>query len=234
MSSTATPSSRPMDPAVLVARDKEDVVVGDEVVRHKLSSRVIHWAVSVTFFVCLFTGFPIWTPFFGWMAALFGGLSVCRVVHPWAGLAFFLAYAVMFFDWMSDMVFRPDEKGWFGPKLFRYLRWEHEDDNVGKYNGGQKFFFWTAAAGAIGLILSGLVMWFPESFPALVRQFAFVLHDITFVLFAVAIVFHIYLSTVAEPGTFRSMTRGTVTRKWARLHHPGWYRDVTGKDSHRS
>ena len=46
------------------------------------------------------------------------------------------------------------------------------------------------------------------------------IHDVTFILFAVAIVFHIYLGTSAEPGTFRSMTRGTVTRKWARLHHP--------------
>jgi cytochrome b subunit of formate dehydrogenase len=24
------------------------------------------------------------------------------------------------------------------------------------------------------------------------------------------------------------MTRGTVTKAWAKLHHPRWYRDVTG------
>jgi formate dehydrogenase subunit gamma len=42
----------------------------------------------------------------------------------------------------------------------------------------------------------------------------------------VAIVLHIYLGTAAEPGTFRSMTRGTVTRAWARLHHPGLYREL--------
>jgi len=223
----------PLDPAVRVARNQEDVLVGNEIVRHKLSSRVIHWVVAVTFFACLLTGMPIWTPVFGWMAHLFGGLSVCRVVHPWAGLAFFVASAVMTLDWYSEMTLDRSQKGWWGPRLFRYLKWELEDENVGKYNEGQKFYFWTVGLGALGVLLSGLVMWFPRFFPPLVRQFSYLLHDVTFIAFAVAIVFHIYLSTSAEPGTFGSMTRGTVTRKWARLHHPRWFREVTGEDPRR-
>src|SRR5204863_8305760 len=95
---------RPLDPAVLVARDDEDVVVGEEIVRHRLASRVVHWTVALGFFLSLATGMPIWMPLFGWMAALFGGLSVCRVLHPWFGLAFFGASAVMFFEWIGDMV----------------------------------------------------------------------------------------------------------------------------------
>jgi formate dehydrogenase subunit gamma len=224
---------RPLDPAVLVARDREDVAVGGEIVRHRLRSRVLHWTVSVTFFACLLTGMPIWTPVFGWMANLFGGLSVCRVLHPWLGLAFFVSAAVMTLDWRSEMILDRGQKGWWGPRLFHYLKWELEDQNVGKYNEGQKFYFWTVGLGALGLLVSGLIMWFPASFPALVRQLSFVLHDLTFILFAVAVIFHIYLSTSAEPGTFRSMTRGTVTRKWARLHHPRWFREVTGEDARR-
>ena len=100
--STANPSAH-MDAAVAAARDREDIVVGNEIVRHRRSSRVIHWTVAVTFLVCAATGMPIWTPLFGWMASLFGGLSVCRVLHPWAGLAFFLSSAVMFFHWLADM-----------------------------------------------------------------------------------------------------------------------------------
>lgn len=224
---------RPLDPAVLVAREKEDVAVGNEIVRHRLRSRVIHWSVAVTFFGCLFTGMPIWTPLFGWMAQYFGGLSVCRVIHPWLGVAFFVAAAVMTSDWRSEMRMDRTQKGWWGPRLFHYLKWELEDVNVGKYNEGQKYYFWTVWLGALGVLVSGVVMWFPRSFPAIVRELAIVLHDVTFIAFAVAVVFHIYLSTSAEPGTFRSMTRGTVTRKWARLHHPRWFRDVTGEDPRR-
>jgi formate dehydrogenase subunit gamma len=54
-----------------------------------------------------------------------------------------------------------------------------------------------------------------------------------FIFFGVAIVAHIYLGTAAEPGTFSAMSRGTVSKAWARLHHPKWYREVTGEETRR-
>jgi formate dehydrogenase subunit gamma len=220
-----------LDPAIVRARDVEDVVVGDQIVRHRLASRVIHWSVALTFFASLLSGLPIWTPIFGWMAGLFGGLQVCRWLHPWAGVAFTVASAVMFFHWLKEMILRPEERDWLGPKTLRYLRHETtEDEDVGKYNGGQKLFFFVVSLGAVGLLASGIVLWLPVSFPPLLKEIAILLHEVTFILFAVAIVFHIYLGTAAEPGTFGSMVRGTVTRSWARLHHPGWYRQVTGEE----
>ena len=228
--SAAPTRDRAMDEAVIVARDRENVVVGNEIIRHRLSSRVIHWCVAVTFFACLLTGLPIWTPAFAWMAPLFGGLQVCRWLHPWAGIAFSLASLVMLVAWFSEMELRPDEKNWIGPRLFTYMRYQGDDAEIGKYNGGQKIFFFTSALAALGLLVSGVVLWFPLRFPELVRELAVLLHDVTFILFAVTIVFHIYLGTAAEPGTFGSMTRGTVTRAWARLHHPKWYREITGRE----
>ena len=52
-------------------------------------------------------------------------------------------------------------------------------------------------------------------------------------LFFAMIIGHIYLGTAAEPGTFRSMVRGTVTKSWAQLHHPRWYREVTSDQPKR-
>ena len=43
-------------------------------------------------------------------------------------------------------------------------------------------------------------------------------------------IIHIYEGTAAAPGTFQSMTNGTVTEDWAWTHHPAWYGDVTGRD----
>src|SRR6266536_3804781 len=107
MARPAAAHRRPADPAVIMGQTREDVVVGNEIVRHNRSSRLIHWSVAVTFFVCAFTGMPIWTPVFGWMAHLFGGLTVCRLLHPWMGIAFFLASAVMFVHWIADMRLEP-------------------------------------------------------------------------------------------------------------------------------
>jgi formate dehydrogenase subunit gamma len=230
--STAAPHAD-MNPAIIAARDREDIVVGNEIIRHKRSSRLMHWTVAVTFFVCLFTGLPIWTPIFAWMAAFFGGLSVCRVVHPWAGIAFFVASAWMFFHWLRDMRLRPEERDWLGPKALSYMRYQSDMPDAGKYNGGQKLFFWAVSLGAVGLLISGLLIWFPLLFPLVIREAGFIIHDITFILFTVGVIGHMYLGTAAEPGTFGSMTRGTVTRRWARLHHPGWLRDLTGRDAPR-
>jgi formate dehydrogenase subunit gamma len=219
------------DPAVAMAREREDVAVGAEIVRHRRSSRLMHWSVAATFFLCLLTGMPIWSPIFGWMANIFGGLAVCRWLHPWFGSAYFVTACAMFFHWRKEMVLEDSERGWLGPKAIQYMRYEGDDSSVGKYNGGQKLLFWAVSLAALSLLASGLVLWFPFEARTEIRQAAILLHDITFILFTVAIVLHIYLGTAAEPGTFGSMTRGTVSKDWAKLHHPRWYREVTGDSS---
>lgn len=228
MSAAVPPSAA--DPAILRARRTEDVVVGDEIVRHRLASRVIHWSVALFFLVALLSGLPIWTPVFGWTAHLFGGLDVCRWLHPWTGVLFCAAVLAMFFHWLGDMRLEPKDREWLRPrKVMEYMTHQGDDSEVGKYNGGQKLFFFAAALGAVGLIVSGLVLWFPLTFPRTASEAAILLHDVTFIVFVVAVVLHVYLGTAAEPGTFRSMVRGTVTRSWARLHHPRWYREVIGE-----
>jgi formate dehydrogenase subunit gamma len=212
-----------------VARNQEDVVVGDEIVRHKLSARVVHWAVAVFFIGALFTGMPIWSPVFGWMAQIFGGLHVCRWLHAWLGVGFALATVAMVVQWAGQMRFDATDKKFNAREYMRFSG--PTDPNVGRYNGGQKFFFWAAALGGLAMLLSGVVLWWPTSFPMSLRWISIVVHDIAFIAFFAAIVGHIYLGTAAEPGTFQSMTRGTVTKSWARLHHPRWYREVTGEKS---
>src|ERR1700687_2282669 len=91
------------DMAVVRARETENVVVGQEIVRHRVSSRVIPWSVAVVMLLSLSTGLPIWTPIFGWMAALSGGLSVCRWLHPWTGVLFAASSLVMFVHWLKEM-----------------------------------------------------------------------------------------------------------------------------------
>jgi len=217
-----------IDTPVIVARDRDNVAVGDEIVRHRLATRLIHWSVALTFFIALVSGMPIWSPIFGWMAYLVGGLEAARLIHPYAGVLFFIASIVQFFHWLPDMHFREDQKGWLSGKALKYMRWERVEES-GKYNGGQMLFFWAVCLGAVGFLLSGIPMWFPLQFPVWVREICILIHDITFIAFVLAVIAHIYLGTAAEPGTFRAMTSGTVTRKWARFHHPGWYKEVTGE-----
>ena len=220
------------DPVFASAVHTEDIVVGDEIVRHKLASRIIHWLVALAFIGLLVTGLPIWTPAFGWLAALVGGLAVCRWLHPWLGLGFAAATTVMVIAWWRDMILEKRELGWFGPKMIDYFLYRGDDPETGKYNGGQKLFFYLVAVLALATLATGVVLWFPLAFGEGLREVSLVIHDLSFILFASAIIVHIYLGTAAEPGTFHSMIGGTVTRSWARFHHPRWYREVTETKPH--
>ena len=208
----------------------EDTLVGTEIQRHGLTSRLVHWSVALTFVLCLATGLPIWFAAFGWMAHLFGGLTVCRWLHPWVGWAFSFSMLVMFVRWAKQMALEAGEWAWIGPKTLEYLRFDKEDPDVGRYNGGQKIFFWTSALAAAGLLLSGGVLWFPGVFPQGLREASVLVHDLAFILFVLQAMAHVYLATAAEPGTFRAMVNGRVTRAWAKVHHAKWYRQVTGAE----
>jgi formate dehydrogenase subunit gamma len=215
------------DPAIEAASNREDLVVGGQLVRFRWATRALHWSVAVTFVLTLFTGLPIWSPIFGWLAYLFGGLQVARWLHPWFGIVFSVFILLQFIDWASAMRMTPADKRFIRLGNFlAYMRWESHDEEVGKYNGGQKLLFWLSSLAALGLLLTGIVMWFPQLFSEPLRQWSWLLHDVTFILFTLLIIGHIYLGIV-EPGTFTGMIRGTVSREWAELNHPGWYREVT-------
>jgi len=105
-----------------------------------------------------------------------------------------------------------------------------EPEYVGFYNGGQKLQFWEIAIGGLVLLITGLLMWFPEGSGRIAVAISYVLHDVFALIMLGGIFIHIYLSTFGQPGTFHAMTRGVVTRAWAWTHHPAWYREVTGRD----
>lgn len=238
---TLTPGLTPGDPivvpgkhvdtAIITARTQENVYIGGEIVRHRRSVRLLHWGVALTFLIAMVSGMPIWTPMFAWMATFVGGLETARIIHPYVSSAFVLLSIVQFFSWQSEMRIEERDKDWFGPKLFKFLRYEDEAIDTGKYNGGQKLFFYAISVGALALLISGIPMWWPAQFSPTVKLLAIVLHDVTFIFFLVGVISHIYMGTAAEPGTFRSMVVGTVTRSWARLHHPGWFREVMANQS---
>jgi formate dehydrogenase beta subunit/formate dehydrogenase gamma subunit len=219
----------PLKPIRGASHGREDTVLGDQIVRHGALSRFIHWTAAITFIGALLSGLPIWTPIFGWMAYLFGGLAVCRWLHPFLGCAFVVSMLAMVAYWLRDMKMTAADRGWFGPKAIAYFRDKSDDPESGKYNGGQKIYFYTGAILAILLVLSGIPLWFPMEFTRGLREASWLVHDVGFILFVVAMIGHAYLSTSGVPGSFRSMTRGMVTKTWARHHHPRWYADVTSK-----
>jgi formate dehydrogenase subunit gamma len=105
-----------------------------------------------------------------------------------------------------------------------------ESKDVGFFNAGQKLYFWTIALTAVLFLITGLLLWFDHVVPRWLVAVSYVIHDLSALVMLAGFIIHIYEGTAAQPGTFQSMTDGTVTREWAWTHHPAWYEEVTGRD----
>ncbi len=105
-----------------------------------------------------------------------------------------------------------------------------EPPETGFFNAGQKVYFWVIAGSAVFFLITGILMWFDNVVPRWLVAVSYVLHDIAALVMLAGFIIHIYEGTAAQPGTFRSMVDGTVTKEWAWTHHPDWYREVTGRD----
>ena len=187
--------------------------------------RVVHWVVGVTFVLLLASGLAFAYPALFWLTELFGGGPAARVWHPWIGVVFGIAMVAVVVVWVRDMGL--DARDWKWLAAVRDYA-AHRYDRVpeaGKYNAGQKVFFWVQAACAVVLIVTGVLLWMPAAFPPALLAVARLGHYAATLVAGLLLVVHVYLGTIAYPGTARGMIDGQVTRRWAEMHHPRWARD---------
>jgi len=203
-----------------------------ELLRHPVYTRVVHWIVAISFVLSLLSGFAIYSPWlYRWLTPLFGGGPLTRALHPWFGLLFNLTFFFQFLNWFVPMRWTSADRAWVREvKGFVTNREALAPENTGFFNGGQKIYFWTIALSAILFLITGLLLWFDHVVPRWLVAVSYVVHDIGALIMLAGFIIHLYEGTAAQPGTFQSMTNGTVTEKWAWTHHPAWYAKVTGRD----
>jgi len=196
------------------------------IVRFSAVERFVHWTVALVFVYVALTGLALWSPRLFWVASMFGGGTTARAWHPWAGALFAAVLAVMFVRWAGWMRLDADDRRWLG-KAHRYAVHDHTAlPEAGRFNAGQKVLFWFQGASTLVLLLSGIVLWFPESMSRLLREAAVLVHPIAAIGSIAGIIVHIYMGTAAVPKALRGMIQGWVTPGWAALHHPKWYREI--------
>jgi len=229
-----TTSAEPLDRRTTggTAADPYTVVHEGELLRHPLRTRVTHWAVAIFFILGLLSGLGLYSPWlYKFLTPLFGGGAMTRFLHPWFGLGFVIAFAFEFFNWRAPMTWKASDSRWMRRMKEYALNTEKlESPDVGFFNAGQKMYFWVIFWSAVVFLITGIVMWFPEVFGRVLVAISYVLHDIAALAMLGSFIVHIYEGTAQQPGTFHSMTRGTVSEKWAWTHHPAWYKEAAGKD----
>jgi formate dehydrogenase subunit gamma len=207
--------------------------------RFSLVERIVHWFVAILFVLLALSGLIL---LFGRAALIpyigsgpFGLIaSAAMQGHNLFGPLFIPAILVLFVVFLRNNFFRLIDLAW----IFKGGGLLGGHASSGRYNFGEKSWFWWATLCGIVLCASGMAMLFPDRAVALVQhvypdvpggrfvmQWANLAHSIMAVGFIAFAIGHIYLGTIGMEGALEGMTRGVVDENWAKEHHDIWYEE---------
>lgn len=210
--------------------------------RYSGSARVNHWIVAISFVLLLLSGLSLFHPSLYWLSGLFGGGATVRWLHPWIGVVLVIGFIGLFLRFLTQNL--PERTDWVWLARIRHVL-KGDDEylpEVGKYNAGQKFVFWSQAVLVAVLFVTGLGLW--ETGLAYVEglfgikatidqlRVAALIHAGAAVLAITIWIVHVY-AAIWVRGTISAMTRGFVTGGWGWRHHRKWLRKEVG-EGHQS
>jgi formate dehydrogenase subunit gamma len=200
---------------------------GIRIARFTQTQRVVHWFTATLFVLLGLSGLimlygkHILLPVFG--PQVFGVIaSAAMQGHNLFGPLFAFAVVALFFLFMEHNGFRwADIKWWLTMGGFI-----GGHPKCGFYNGGEKVWYWLAAALGVAVSASGFLLLFPSVLAApQYLQIAHLVHGTAGVVFITGGIGHIYLGTLGMDGALEGMTRGDVDANWAKEHHDLWYQE---------
>ena len=192
-----------------------------EMVRKSSGDEILnHWVLAVSCILLIISGygFLFQTEAIG---SLFGGFNTMKTVHNWVGVVFILSLLFSMRHYFKDALeYDEDDRQWF-KVAGGYLSHKVKVPPMGKYNPGQKLYYLAILGAGIAIALSGFAIWLVQGNQTLIL-ISHLVHNVAFCIFIIAVPVHIYLSTLANPGTFQIMVNGTLPLEVAKKRYPKW------------
>jgi formate dehydrogenase subunit gamma len=201
-----------------------------KIVRYSGSDRFNHWLVALLFVLAAVSGLAFFHPSLFFLSNVLGGGQLSRILHPFIGVAMFVLFVILYFKFWHHNILHKNDRQWL--KQIGDVIADREDrlPEVGRYNGGQKLLFWVMTITMLLLVISGMAFWrpyFASNFHIDTVRLAAVVHAGAAAVLILGIIVHIYAALWVK-GTIKGMWTGVVSSAWARKHHPGWYKEVSG------
>ena len=197
--------------------------------RFKPADRANHWLTAITLILAALSGLALFHPAFFWLINLFGGGTWTRILHPFIGVVLAVSFWLLAQRFHADNRITDADREWVRRIRDVVANRDQNLPEVGRYNAGQKYLFWIMVVTIALLLASGIVIWQPWFAPWFsigLTRVAVLIHALAAFVLTAGVLVHIY-AVIWIKGTLRGMTRGFVTRAWAKHHHPAWYREVT-------
>jgi formate dehydrogenase gamma subunit len=178
-----------------------------------LWERILHGVVAISFLLLMVSGLQVtYGRFFGG-----GSLTLLsRQIHEFAGFVYTPAVAIMVLIWIKHALFQAYDLEWMR-RAGGYLGYKGQVKS-GKFNAGQKFYYWVVVATAAVHVWTGLSLYFQWGNLSLLRLYV-VLHLIATVPMVLMFIIHVYLSAFGTRGVFMSMIHGKFSRTAAAKYY---------------
>jgi len=179
-----------------------------------------HWILAISCILLIITGYAFLFHIEG-IGSLFGGFETMKTVHNWTGVVFSVSLLFSMGNYLGDSLkYDADDRQWF-KVAGGYLSKNVKVPPMGKHNPGQKLYYLAILLSGIAIALSGFGIWLMKD-NAAIMLLSHIVHNVAFCIFVIAVPVHIYLSTLANPGTFQIMVNGKVPLGLAKKRYPKW------------
>ncbi len=183
-------------------------------------TRVLHWTAALCFVFLLFSGLSV---LFAKDLGAGSLVRTLRFVHLLAGFGFFGAVLPLFLIWWKEMLPASYDLSWF-LSLGGYLSREKKPVPAGKFNAGQKLWFWLATVGGVVMFYTGFYLYRFEASVSTLRVYLIIHNALALALTAFFLV-HLYMTLFAVKGAFRSMINGYKPLEEIKYLHPKFLED---------
>jgi len=189
------------------------ISTGTLVRRFGMREWISHWLMLLGFLILAATGF---------MQVVPGAkLSHLGPFHGWIGFIFFLIALITLLGWIPDALFKRYDWPWL-LKMGGYFSHDSESLAAGRFNAGQKIYYWSILLVMIGLLVSAIVMEHGSHSMAGRKELFWCIHGLLGCLATIMAIGHGFLSLFVNPDTARVLLDGRVSKAYIDKHHSLW------------
>jgi formate dehydrogenase subunit gamma len=202
-------------------------------IRNTTATRINHWITAACFVLLMLSGLSMFHPMLFFLSGLFGGGQWTRAIHPWIGIVLLISYCGLIVQFWRDNFWNPDDVAWLRSIDRVLVNQEEGLPELGRFNAGQKFVYWSMALLIPGLFVTGIVIWdayFSNVTSIETQRVAVLIHSLAAIAAILVWIVHVY-AAIWVKGSVRGMTQGYVTPGWAWRHHRKWLRRLVASHS---
>ena len=178
-----------------------------------LTERIVHGVVLITFLILMVTGLAIT---FGRYLGGGSGTLLMRQTHEMSGFVFAPFIVLMVLVWLRHAIPKAYDWDWIA-HAGGYLGYKG-DLRSGKFNAGQKFWYWVMTVTALLLVWTGLSLYFQYGTLPSLRMYV-VTHVVATIPIVLMFIVHLYMTTLGAKGAFMGMIHGKFSRTAAMKFH---------------